>query len=119
MLAMFEGFRAGRAHAREEYRDAPLGSNEAPGDAAETKILAKVTAMAEALQARVDELEAERDASPLKQLIAVLALPGVKTWLLAKFHPDKHPNANDAERELHTQNVQKINAAYEFVERSR
>jgi hypothetical protein len=114
MLAIFEGFRAGRAHAGEEYRDAPRGSNEAPGDAAETKImLAKVTAMAEAL------LEAERDASPLKQLIAVLALPGVKTWLLAKFHPDKHADANDAERELHTQNVQKINAAYEIVERGK
>jgi hypothetical protein len=79
------------------------------------RVVAEVVALAEALQARVDELEAERgDAGVIAD---VLRLPGVKIWLLARFHPDKHPHANEAERELHAQNFQKIKAVYEIVER--
>jgi hypothetical protein len=114
MLAMFDDFRRGWARGRAVPADAP---QEAAGDAGkELRSLAEVTELADQLQARVDELEGERAGSMGAVLTEVLRLPGVKMWLLAKFHPDKHPHANEAERDVHTQNFQKVNAAYEIIE---
>jgi hypothetical protein len=79
-------------------------------------------ARAESLQARIAELEAAAaqtgngDAT-VAPLIAVLDLPGVKTWLLSRFNPAKHPDATELERRLLARNQQKISAAYEIVER--
>jgi hypothetical protein len=116
MLGVIEGLRRGWAHGRA----APDASAPAAGSAdyaPEQQTLAEVVALAEALQARVDELEAEREASPAALFAEALRLPGVKTWLLSRFHPDKHPDANEAERGVLTASLQKINAAYETLER--
>jgi hypothetical protein len=90
--------------------------NEANGEAVEeVTALMEVTILAEQLQARVDELEAERAA--ITDLTGVLRLPGVKTWLQKRFHPDKNPDANETERKALTEAAQMINAAYKCVER--
>jgi hypothetical protein len=60
------------------------------GDAA-LHALAGVVALAEALKARVDELEADRANAGM--VADVLRLPGVKTWLVSGFHPGKRPDA--------------------------
>jgi hypothetical protein len=63
-------------------------------------------------------LEVLRRTAPEVVLIDLLRLPGVKTWLLSRFHPDKHPNASRAEREALTAVFEKIVRAYQFVERA-
>jgi len=90
----------------------------AAGNDNEKHSLAEVTALAEQLQARVDELESELAASSGAVFAQVLRLSGVKTYLLARFHPDKHPEANETERRALTEDLQKINAAYEALERT-
>ena len=49
----------------------------------------------ELLQARVVELIG--GAEPMAK---VLRLPGVKTWLLQRFHPDKYPEADERQSEV-------------------
>jgi hypothetical protein len=76
------------------------------------------------LQARVNMLAAESAqakaaAAMLPPVIAVLMLPGVKRLLLARFDPDKHPNATDIERQLLGDAFAKITAAYQIAERRR
>jgi hypothetical protein len=94
---------------RGDIREAPRDdTREPPEDAAgeeNRQLIDELRATVEGLQAKAEVLA---DA---------LRLPGVKLWLLAKFHPDKHPQANEAERAVHTQNFQKVNAAYEMIER--
>jgi hypothetical protein len=117
MLRIFEDWRQGWAQGRSSQADpAPRGAG---GDEDQDNALAELTDLAEQLQARVDELEAERDASPAELFASVLRLPGVKTWLLSRFHPDKHPDANETERRVLTDTLQKINAAYEILERGK
>jgi hypothetical protein len=75
---------------------------------AETKrLLAEVTEFAEQMQSRVVELIA--GAEPMAK---VLLLPGVKTFLLQRFHPDKHPTADNEQHELLTAALQTITTAY-------
>jgi hypothetical protein len=69
--------------------------------------LAEMTDYAEQMQSRVVELIA--GAEPMAK---TLRLPGVKTFLLNRFHPDKHPTADDAQRELLTEAFKTITAAY-------
>jgi len=94
----------------------PAASGNAETDKASA--LAEVTALADQQQARIDELEGELASSPAALYAAVLHLPGIKTWLVSRFHPDKHPDANAAEREFLTACLQKVNAAYEAMERT-
>jgi hypothetical protein len=94
----------------------------ADGNAPVKPSYGELMARAESLQARIAELEAAAaqtgngDAT-VAPLIAVLDLPGVKTWLLSRFNPAKHPDATELERRLLARNQQKISAAYEIVER--
>jgi hypothetical protein len=56
-------------------------------------------------------------AAPEAVLRELLRLPGLKLWLLSRFHPDMHPDANEADRQVLAGTVHMINAAYEFIER--
>jgi hypothetical protein len=73
--------------------------------------------LAEALQARVDELEFGLSAETV--FADVLRLPGVRSWLLSRFHPDQHRNANEAQRRVLIKILGKVSAAYELIERRR
>jgi hypothetical protein len=116
MIVMFEDFRRGWTDGRSgEVNPARRPQSPAGDGAKEDNSLAEITALAEQLQARVDELEA--GGAEVTVLAGVLRLPGVKTWLLSRFHPDKHTDANETERKALTDASQMINAAYEFVER--
>jgi hypothetical protein len=48
-------------------------------------------------------------------VIEVLKLPGVRKWLLEKFHPDRYPDANEAQKEALANAAALINAAYDVV----
>ena len=48
-------------------------------------------------------------------LIDVLALPGVKRRLQERFHPDKYPDATEAQRREYEDASARINAAYDIV----
>jgi phosphoenolpyruvate carboxylase len=77
-------------------------------EAAEAKrLLAEMTDYAGKLQDRVVELIATSE-----PLAKTLRLPGVKTFLLNRFHPDKHPTADEKQRELLTEALKTITAAY-------
>jgi hypothetical protein len=71
------------------------------------RLLAEMTDYAEKMEARVIELIA--GAEPMAK---TLRLPGVKTFLMNKFHPDKYPDADARQRELLTEALKTINAAY-------
>ena len=45
-----------------------------------------------------------------------LRLPGVKTFLFNKFHPEKYPEADDKQRELLTETTKTITAAYALAD---
>jgi len=82
------------------------------GELAEAKrLLAEMTGYVEQMEARVVELIA--GAQPMAR---VLLLPGVKTFLLTKFHPDKYPDADDRQRTLLTEALKTINAAYALAD---
>jgi hypothetical protein len=126
MPGLIESFALGWVNARERHAGETAGdvaSSDADslvGELEETRqSLAELAETAEGLQARVAELEAEREASPVALLADVLRLPGVKNWLLSRHHPDRHPDANDVERRVLTETLQKIIAAYEILERGK
>jgi hypothetical protein len=130
MASFREAFRQGREQARAARGAPPLSSSEwdAPGgraDAMDTaatedalrqrddelaeakQLLGEMTDYAEKMEARVIELIAASE-----PMAKALLLPGVKTFLLQRFHPDKYPNADDTKRELLTNALTTINAAY-------
>jgi hypothetical protein len=77
-------------------------------DLAEAKqLLAEMTDYAEKVEARVIELIAMSE-----PMAKALLLPGVKSYLLQRFHPDKYPDADDNQRALLTSALKTINAAY-------
>jgi hypothetical protein len=112
-----------REREREEWADEPPVEAAAPNPAgvdleaalqardrelADAKqLIAELKDYAEQLQDRVVELIA--GAEPMAK---ALRLPGVKTYLLQKFHPDKYPEADDKQRELLTAALKTISAAY-------
>lgn len=51
----------------------------------------------------------------VEPMAKVLRLPGVKTFLLQRFHPDTHPNASAAESEVFTEAMKAINVAYAII----
>jgi hypothetical protein len=112
MLRFVEELRRGWTDGRAGQADTARLPDDADSDSDQQNTVAEVSALAEQLNARVIELEAE-----VAALTGVLRLPGVKTWLLSRFHPDKHPNANAEERRAFEECAQMINVAYEVVER--
>jgi hypothetical protein len=120
MLNIVESFRQGRARARAELGDPEFrGQTRQNGPANsgaddEQEMLAKLSALADQLDARVKELE-----PAFAVCAAVLRLRNVRKWLVTQFHPDnpKHCDANESERQSLTESMQKINAAYEAIER--
>lgn len=77
--------------------------------------LAELAEFAEQMRDRIAELESLPPESEI--FAAVLRLRGVEKWLRARFHPDKHPDANEEELEAYTQATQQINAAYSALRR--
>jgi hypothetical protein len=71
------------------------------------RLLAEMKEFVELQSNRVIEL-----IGAIEPMANVLRLPGVKTFLLQRFHPDAHPNASAAEREALTEAMKAINAAY-------
>jgi hypothetical protein len=85
---------------------------ERDGELAETKrLLAEMADYVEQMESRVVELIA--GAEPMAR---ALRLPGVKPYLLGKFHPDKYPDADERQRELLTDALKTINAAYALAD---
>jgi hypothetical protein len=81
----------------------------------ETKqLVGELADTVELLRARVVELIG--GAEPLAK---VLRLPGAKTWLLQRFHPDKYPEADERQSELLNDAIKAINAAYAVIEKER
>jgi hypothetical protein len=117
MLAFMEDFRRGWAAGRAVEAPARVPAALGNAETVKTSSLAEVSALAEQQEARIEELEAELASSPAAVFADVLRLPGVKTMLVSKFAPDKHPDANEAERQQLTENMQKVNAAYEALKK--
>jgi hypothetical protein len=136
MAGVIDEFRAGRNEARARRgassRSRP-GTPESPLSPTETGIVggASVADLEAALRSHEDELAeskrllgemtdyAEMMQSRVIELIAAgevmakaLRLPGVKTFLVQRFHPDKYPDADAEKRELLTRAFQTITAAY-------
>src|ERR1700684_168330 len=137
MASFKDAFRQGREQARAARGAPPLPGNgwdapgrgaAAPGSPAEVvdtaavedalrqrddelaeakQLLGEMTDYAEKMEARVIELIAGSE-----PMAKALLLPGVKIFLLQRFHPDKHPTADDRQRELLTNALKTINAAY-------
>ena len=138
MASFRDAFRQGREQARAARGAPPLSRNgwdapaapdeaaadnaaEPPGsaefeealrqrddDLAEAKqLLTEMTDYAEKMEARVIELIAGSE-----PMAKALLLPGVKVYLLQRFHPDKYPDADEKQRELLTNALKTINAAY-------
>ena len=74
------------------------------------RLLAEMKEFIELQSNRVIEL-----IGAVEPMASVLRLPGVKTYLLQHFHPDVHPNASAAEREVCTEAMKAINAAYAVI----
>jgi hypothetical protein len=96
----------GAGNARLAELEPALG--ESGDELANTKrLLGEMADYAEKMEARVIELIA--GAEPMAK---TLRLPGVKTYLLQRFHPDKYPDADAEQRGLLTNALKTINAAY-------
>jgi len=143
-MGFMDGYRRGRAQARAARGAPPLGQSDAgpagtgderiedaepyPDDAADQRV-----EDAEPLQARVAELEAalreltlyaeqlqasvtglETVAAPL---VAVLLMPGVKTMLTNRFHPEKHSDANAEQRAAYEEAMSVVNQAYDVIKK--
>jgi hypothetical protein len=112
---------ATRSRRRQPIAEDEVETDEAPADAellervraleAENEkgkqLIAELVETAEQLQARIVELIA--GAEPMAK---VLRLPGVKTFLLQRFHPDKWPDANEQQKQMLTEAIQVITATY-------
>jgi hypothetical protein len=119
MLRMIEEFRRGWAEGRAAPGDTGQAQRDGPNThtvVEERKTFAEVSALADQLDARVVELEAELAASPAALFADVLRLPGVKLWLRNRYHPDK-ADVNGGERQWLTEAMQKVNAAYDALEK--
>ncbi len=97
----------GATHAAEV--EAALQEREAQLDEAK-RLVGELKDYAEQLQNRVAELIAGNE-----PLAKVLRLPGVKTWLLQRFHPDKYPDADERQKELLNDAMKAITAAYAAI----
>ena len=89
-------------HARETERDEYKG------------LVAELADAVEQQRARIAELEAAIETA-CEPFATVLNLPGVATWLRARFHPDKYPDANADQLLLLTEATKAINAAYDLL----
>lgn len=123
-MGFWDEFRRGRDDIRGGWQEERPSRPEAHG----------ITELEAALRERDDDLEealrvmaelkkyAEQLEEQMAQLTAgvepmakVLMLPGVKTFLLQRFHPDKHPEADEQQRQVFTEAMQAITAAYGVV----
>lgn len=71
------------------------------------RLVGELKDYAEQLQSRVVELIAGAEV-----MAKVLRLPGVKTFLLQRFHPDKFPDADEKTRAMLDEAIKTINTAY-------
>lgn len=74
------------------------------------RVVVELKKYAEQLQEQMAQLTAG-----VEPMAKVLMLPGVKTFLLQRFHPDKYPDADEEQRRLITEAMQAITVAYAAV----
>jgi uncharacterized coiled-coil protein SlyX len=92
-----------------------------------TQALDGLVPIVEQLQARIAELETmPEDAELFAEVLRLPAIstksvkvPSVKNLLMDRFHPEKHPKADDDAKQLLNDATRKINAAYDAIKRSR
>jgi hypothetical protein len=124
MAGFFDDFKRGFTQARADTaklsRREPVAAESGASPAngtihtAEQDSLAEVTGLAEQYEPRIAELETALAGTAVYG--EVLQLPGVKVLLRNRFHPDK-ADVNDSERQWLTEAMQKVNAAYEALEK--
>lgn len=103
------------ARRRRADRDADRGAQ--PAHVASEASASLLDELDEARRVIADLTDAvERQKARADAYAVVLVLPGVKLWLINRFHPDKHPNANEAEKAALNETLQTINAAYDALE---
>jgi hypothetical protein len=115
------------ASPRQPRAEPQFGQHQAAGSPAgsEAEILRSLVAelrdLGVASQARIAELEAQLTATHWRaaRLAEALETPGARNVLLRMFHPDAHPNADDAQRAALTEAAAKINAAYDLIDRAK
>jgi hypothetical protein len=101
------------------YDSAPRPEQAAAGEtaalAAEIEslraLIGELSQAGEAALASNEELQRRADC-----LTEVLKAPGVRKMLLS-FHPDRHPGADDNQRQALTETAAKINAAFDLIDR--
>lgn len=71
------------------------------------RIMAGLKEYAEQMEDRVTQLLAG-----IQPMARVLLLPGVKSFLLHRFHPDKHPDASEQQKQMLTEAMQMVTAVY-------
>jgi hypothetical protein len=139
MPDFWDNFRHRRNQAR-AARGLPPLRGRAPVEVAEDDADAEASELLDGneLQAALEQHEAELDEAKrlvgelkdyieqqqdrIVELIAgnepmakVLQLPGVKTFLLQRFHPDKYPDADEHQKELLNDAMKAITAAYATI----
>jgi hypothetical protein len=82
------------------------------------RLLADVTALAEGQKGEIEQqaIRVAELGAMIAPLVAVLLMPGVKTGLVNRFHPDKHPDADDTKRAAYNEALRVINEAYAIVD---
>lgn len=139
MSGFWDSFRQGRNQAR-AARGLPPMDGAGPVEWAEDNAGDGESEQpdAEGLQAALEQRDAELDEAKrlvgelkdyierqqdrVVELIAgnepmakVLRLPGVRTWLLQRFHPDKWPDADERQKALLNDAMKAITAAYATI----
>jgi hypothetical protein len=85
-------------------------------------MLGELSTLAETAVARVGELEPQlaETREHADRMIEVLELPGVRRMLVRMAHPDAaNPGADDNERRARTEASSKINAVYDWIDRTK
>jgi hypothetical protein len=82
--------------------------------AANKKVVTELKAYAEEMKDYVEQIQtrAAELIAGCEPMAKALLLPGVKTFLLNRFHPDKFPDADEKKKEMLNEALKTINAAY-------
>jgi hypothetical protein len=122
-VGILESFARGWVEARAMRTSTPTVSAHAPverkpaddnDDGNEAALVAELEEKNLLIANLTDALESSKTRAEL--FAAVLRLPGIKQSLLKAFHPDRHPNAPDADKREIVEAMAKINAAYDILE---
>lgn len=111
--------RVAAARGRETPEGAPAARPEVGQEESLRALLGETAEIAEQSLARNAELETELTASRefADALAEAMQSPGMKRLLAKQYSPDAHAKATEGEKAELTACMQKINAAYDLIER--